>query len=82
MTIQIIVKFMYECVARAKDDFHECIMADEMGLWKTLQCLTLVWALLKQSPDCKPEIIKTIIVCPYIITCQKLVQWIRKMAWK
>lgn len=31
---------------------------------KTLQCITLVWTLLRQSPECKPEIIKAIIVCP------------------
>lgn len=39
-------------------------MADEMGLGKTLQCITLLWTLLRQSPDCKPTIIKAIIVCP------------------
>ena len=26
-------------------------MADEMGLGKTLQCIALLWTLLKQSPD-------------------------------
>lgn len=35
-----------------------------MGLGKTLQCITLLWTLLRQSPDCKPTIIKAIIVCP------------------
>lgn len=57
---------MYECVTGAKDDgqFFGCIMADEMGLGKTLQCITLLWTLLRQSPDCKPTIIKAIIVCP------------------
>ena len=39
-------------------------MADEMGLGKTLQCITLVWTLLKQSPDCKPTIEKAVVVCP------------------
>lgn len=39
-------------------------MADEMGLGKTLQCITLLWTLLRQSADCKPTIIKAIIVCP------------------
>lgn len=60
------VKFMYDCVTGAKDDgeFFGCIMADEMGLGKTLQCITLLWTLLRQSPDCKPAIIKAIIVCP------------------
>lgn len=58
------VKFMYDCVIGAKGNFNGCIMADEMGLGKTLQCITLVWTLLRQSSDCKPEIIKAIIVCP------------------
>lgn len=39
-------------------------MADEMGLGKTLQCITLIWTLLRQSPDCKPEIDKAIVVAP------------------
>lgn len=39
-------------------------MADEMGLGKTLQCITLLWTLLRQSAECKPTIIKAIIVCP------------------
>ena len=38
--------------------YHGCIMADEMGLGKTLQCITLMWTLLRQSPDCKPTISK------------------------
>lgn len=28
-----------------------CIMADEMGLGKTLQCIALIWTLLRQSPE-------------------------------
>lgn len=39
-------------------------MADEMGLGKTLQCITLMWTLLRQSPDCKPEIDKAMVVAP------------------
>lgn len=59
------VRFMYDCVTGARsEDFRGCIMADEMGLGKTLQCITLLWTLLRQSPDCKPAIIKAIIVCP------------------
>ena len=58
------VEIMYKCVTRAKGDFHGCIMADETGHGKTLQCITLVWTLLRQSPDCKLEIIKAVIVCP------------------
>lgn len=44
------VKFMYECVTGVRiEDAYGCIMADEMGLGKTLQCITLLWTLLKQG---------------------------------
>ena len=47
------------------DNQYGCIMADEMGLGKTLQCITLLWTLLKQSPRAgKPTIDKCIIACP------------------
>lgn len=40
-------------------------MADEMGLGKTLQCIALMWTLLKQSPRSgKQTIDKCIIACP------------------
>ncbi|XP_063229538.1 DNA repair and recombination protein RAD54-like isoform X2 [Bacillus rossius redtenbacheri] len=59
------VKFMYECVTGQRiADAYGCIMADEMGLGKTLQCITLVWTLLRQGPDCKPVIDKAIVVAP------------------
>jgi len=59
------VKFMYDCVVGTRiENYHGCIMADEMGLGKTLQCITLLWTLLKQSPDCKPSIEKAVVVCP------------------
>ncbi|TRZ02633.1 hypothetical protein DNTS_000620 [Danionella cerebrum] len=59
------VKFLWECVTgRRIENSYGCIMADEMGLGKTLQCITLIWTLLRQSPDCKPEIDKVIVVSP------------------
>ena len=59
------VKFMYECVTGQRiPDSYGCIMADEMGLGKTLQCITLMWTLLRQGPDCKPTIEKAVIVAP------------------
>ncbi|XP_075037659.1 DNA repair and recombination protein RAD54-like [Mixophyes fleayi] len=59
------VKFLWECVTgRRISASHGCIMADEMGLGKTLQCITLMWTLLRQSPDFKPEIDKAVVVCP------------------
>ncbi|KAM4549394.1 DNA repair and recombination protein RAD54-like [Odontesthes bonariensis] len=59
------VKFLWECVTgRRIPGSYGCIMADEMGLGKTLQCITLIWTLLRQSPDAKPEIDKAIVVSP------------------
>lgn len=59
------VKFLWECVTgRRIPGSYGCIMADEMGLGKTLQCITLMWTLLRQSPDFKPEIDKVIVVSP------------------
>ncbi|KAF7203801.1 DNA repair and recombination protein RAD54-like [Nothobranchius furzeri] len=59
------VKFLWECVTgRRVPGSYGCIMADEMGLGKTLQCITLMWTLLRQSPDAKPEIDKVIVVSP------------------
>ncbi len=44
---------------------YGCIMADEMGLGKTLQCIALLWTLVKQSPHGgKSTIEKCIIACP------------------
>ena len=59
------VKFMYDCVMgnQIADNFG-VIMADEMGLGKTLQCITLLWTLLRQSPTGKPAINKGVIVAP------------------
>ncbi|CAI5437798.1 unnamed protein product [Caenorhabditis angaria] len=59
------VKFMYDCVTGLNiENYFGCIMADEMGLGKTLQCITLLWTLLRQSPDACPTLSKSIIVCP------------------
>lgn len=59
------VQFLYDCVTGARfENFNGCIMADEMGLGKTLQCVTLIWTLLKQSPDCTPTITKAVVVTP------------------
>lgn len=59
------VKFLWECVTgRRIPESYGCIMADEMGLGKTLQCIALMWTLLRQSPDARPEIDKAIVVSP------------------
>lgn len=59
------VQFMYNCVTGKNiEGYHGCIMADEMGLGKTLQCIALLYTLLRQSPEGRPTISKVIIVCP------------------
>lgn len=56
---------MYECVTGQRiEDAYGCIMADEMGLGKTLQCITLMWTLLRQGPEAKPTVDKAVIVAP------------------
>lgn len=75
------VKFMYKCVTgMIEEGANGCIMADEMGLGKTLQCITLMWTLLKQSPDAgKSTIQKAIIACPSSLVrnwANELVKWL------
>lgn len=59
-------RFLWESTTGMIDEkANGCIMADEMGLGKTLQCITLMWTLLKQSPDAgKSTIQKCVIACP------------------
>ncbi|XP_043922491.1 DNA repair and recombination protein RAD54B [Protopterus annectens] len=60
------VVFLYECVMgmRANARFG-AILADEMGLGKTLQCITLLWTLLRQGPyGGKPVIKRALVVTP------------------
>lgn len=56
---------MYDCVTGKQiEGSYGCIMADEMGLGKTLQCITLIWTLIKQGPKAEPTIKNAMIVCP------------------
>ncbi|KAK6455407.1 P-loop containing nucleoside triphosphate hydrolase protein [Scheffersomyces xylosifermentans] len=74
------VKFLYRCTAGLIDPRAKgCIMADEMGLGKTLQCIALMWTLLKQSPRGKRTIEKCIIVCPSSLVrnwANEIVKWL------
>ncbi|KAF7338222.1 DNA repair protein rhp54 [Mycena venus] len=79
------VKFLYKCTTGMMvDNQYGCIMADEMGLGKTLQCIALLWTLLKQSPHAgKPSIEKCIIACPSSLVknwANELVKWLGKDA--
>lgn len=74
------VKFLYRCTAGLIDPRAKgCIMADEMGLGKTLQCLALMWTLLRQSPRGRKTIEKCIIVCPSSLVrnwANEIVKWL------
>ena len=75
------VKFLYRCVTGLIDEkANGCIMADEMGLGKTLQCIALMWTLLKQSPEPgKTTIQKCVIACPSSLVrnwAKELVKWL------
>ncbi|KAH8926736.1 hypothetical protein BT69DRAFT_1259025 [Atractiella rhizophila] len=77
------VKFLYKCVTGAVvDGQYGCIMADAMGLGKTLQCITLLWTLLRQSPiPSKPTIDKAIVACPASLVsnwANELDKWLGK----
>ena len=79
------VKFLYRCVTGLIDTkANGCIMADEMGLGKTLQCIALMWTLLKQSPEPgKSTIQKCVIACPSSLVrnwANELVKWLGKDA--
>ena len=79
------VKFLYRCVTGLIDEkANGCIMADEMGLGKTLQCITLMWTLLKQSSEAgKSTIQKCVIACPSSLVrnwANELVKWLGKDA--
>ncbi|KAJ3315176.1 DNA-dependent ATPase protein rad54 [Boothiomyces sp. JEL0838] len=75
------VKFLFDCTTgRRSEDAFGCIMADEMGLGKTLQCITLLWTLLRQSEfPGKPTIEKAIIACPSSLVknwANELTKWL------
>ncbi|AMD21809.1 HFL047Cp [Eremothecium sinecaudum] len=58
---------------------YGCIMADEMGLGKTLQCIALLWSLLRQGAEGKATIDKCIIVCPSSLVnnwANEIVKWL------
>ena len=75
------VKFLYRCTTGLVDEKAKgCIMADEMGLGKTLQCIALMWTLLKQSPQAsKSTIQKCVIACPASLVknwANELTKWL------
>lgn len=59
------IVFLYKCVMGMNDSSYKgAILADEMGLGKTLQCISLLWTLLKKGPSGKPVLKRVLIVAP------------------
>ncbi|TRY84559.1 hypothetical protein DNTS_001308 [Danionella cerebrum] len=60
------VVFLYECLMGMRL-VGRCgaILADEMGLGKTLQCVCVLWTLLRQGPyGGRPVLKRALVVCP------------------
>lgn len=72
--------FLYKCLmGMNKSGCHGAILADEMGLGKTLQCISLLWTLLKQGPYGKPEAKRVLIVAPSSLCSnwkKELIRWL------
>ena len=61
------IKFMFDCITGMKSDkINGCILADCMGLGKTLQIISLIHLISKQTPfEGKYAYIrKSLILCP------------------
>uniref|UniRef100_UPI003590237B DNA repair and recombination protein RAD54B isoform X2 n=1 Tax=Myxine glutinosa TaxID=7769 RepID=UPI003590237B len=60
------VTFLYEAIMGFRStNVHGAILADEMGLGKTLQCVALLWTLLRQGPyGARPILRRVLIVTP------------------
>ncbi|KAJ5482954.1 DNA repair protein rhp54 [Penicillium diatomitis] len=79
------VKFLYRATTGLIDkNANGCIMADGMGLGKTLQCISLMWTLLKQDPEAgRTTIQKCVIACPSSLVgnwANELTKWLGKDA--
>ncbi|XP_053981198.1 DNA repair and recombination protein RAD54B-like [Hylaeus volcanicus] len=59
------VVFLYECIMGLNiPNYFGAILADEMGLGKTLQCITIIWTLLKKGPYGKPVVKYVLVITP------------------
>ncbi|XP_051720938.1 DNA repair and recombination protein RAD54B [Ctenopharyngodon idella] len=60
------VVFLYECLMGMRLPGRcGAILADEMGLGKTLQCVCILWTLLRQGPyGGRPMLKRAVVVCP------------------
>ncbi|XP_038053766.1 DNA repair and recombination protein RAD54B-like [Patiria miniata] len=75
------VLFLYECVMGMRGfQGNGAILADDMGLGKTLQCICLIWTLLKQGPyRAKPVVKRILVVTPGSLVknwCREFKKWL------
>ncbi|KAL4538177.1 hypothetical protein Ndes2526B_g05342 [Nannochloris sp. 'desiccata'] len=63
------VQFLYECTTGSRQTSQMgAILADSMGLGKTLTTIALLWTLLRQSPAGRPTCAKVIVIAPSSLT--------------
>ncbi|XP_076053283.1 DNA repair and recombination protein RAD54B-like isoform X2 [Oratosquilla oratoria] len=77
------VVFLYKCITGSQlKNGCGAILADEMGLGKTLQCIALIWTVLKQGPYGRQPIVKRVlIVTPSSLTVnwgKEFTKWLGK----
>ncbi|EGC30980.1 hypothetical protein DICPUDRAFT_50468 [Dictyostelium purpureum] len=75
------VKFVFDCLLGFRGGFkgNGCILADDMGLGKSIQAITILWTLLKQGPKGEPTAKKAVIVAPCSLVgnwCKELKKWL------
>jgi len=63
------VQFLYECTTGSRQTGQMgAILADSMGLGKTLTTIALLWTLLRQSPAGRPTCAKVLVIAPSSLT--------------
>ncbi|KAM9992129.1 hypothetical protein ACTFIZ_012799 [Dictyostelium cf. discoideum] len=75
------VQFMFDCLLGFRGGFkgNGCILADDMGLGKSIQAITILWTLLKQGPKGESTAKKAVIVAPCSLVGnwgQELKKWL------
>ncbi|KAL0206972.1 hypothetical protein P9112_012683 [Eukaryota sp. TZLM1-RC] len=58
------IQFMYDCLRGFDNDYYGCILADQMGLGKTLSVISLIWTLTHRVGRKLPLIGKVLVFVP------------------
>ena len=74
------ISFMYECIMGYKGPgINGCILADSMGLGKTLQSIALLYTLSRKNAPYEPVVRKAVIVSPSSLVNnwkQEILKWL------